>query len=94
MIVSGLMSSPAASTTSTSQKNDALADDFMKYMDETPAQRFRDAWLKSHHLSEQQLAAMPPDQRQAIEKEMAEDMKEKMQEQAGKKQTAIGASLF
>jgi hypothetical protein len=38
-------------------------------------------------------AAMPPDHRQAIEKEMAVDLKEKTQEQAGKKQADIGASI-
>ena len=55
---------------------------FLKYQRETPAQKLEDAWLKAHHLTREQLAAMPPAQREAIEKQMAADLKEKLKQQA------------
>lgn len=55
---------------------------FQEYMKETPEQRMRDAWLASHHLTEADLAAMPPDERQAVENQMAQDIKTRIQSAA------------
>ena len=51
---------------------------FLNYMKETPAQRIEDAWLGNHHLTQEQLQAMPPAERQAIEKRMQAEIKEKI----------------
>jgi hypothetical protein len=53
------------------------------YLKESPAKRMEDAWLAKHHLTEQQLAAMPSAQQDAIRKQMADDIKKKLQEQSG-----------
>jgi hypothetical protein len=54
-----------------------------KYLNESPAKRMEDAWLAKHHLSEQQLASMPPEQQSAIRKQMADDIKKQIQQKTG-----------
>jgi hypothetical protein len=63
------------------------------YLKETPAQRMVDSWLAQHHLTEKQLDAMPPKQQQAIRKQMAEDIKKKVQEQTGGGAAPAGSAL-
>ncbi|HVJ43988.1 MAG TPA: hypothetical protein VM639_20970 [Dongiaceae bacterium] len=58
---------------------------FQDYMKKTPEQRMRDAWLAAHHLSEADLDAMPADKRQAIENQMANDIKNRIQNAAQSK---------
>ncbi len=72
----------------TSSKSKAASEDasavqnFMDYMKETPAQRFEDQWLKAHGLTQKDLDAMPADKRQAILKQMADDIKRQVQQAA------------
>lgn len=79
-------SNPAKSTEhpKTSQMTDAeyLAD----YVRKTPEQRMRDAILKEMGLTEEDLAAMPPEKRTAIEHTIEEKIKEILQRQHGNKQ--------
>jgi hypothetical protein len=63
---------------------------FLDYMKKSAAQHLRDAWLKSHNLTEEKLAAMSPTERAAVEKQIAEDIKKQMQEEAAKKVAATG----
>lgn len=80
--------SPSAASTTDDGLDSASTDPaqaFLNYMKETPAQRLEDAWLASHHLTRKQLEAMSPAQRQAIEKQMAADIKEKLKQEAQKK---------
>ncbi|HEX9448571.1 MAG TPA: hypothetical protein VF920_11350 [Dongiaceae bacterium] len=63
---------------------------FLDYMKKSAAQHLRDAWLKSHNLTEEKLAAMSPAERAAVEKQIADDIKKQMQEEAAKKVTAKG----
>jgi len=58
-------------------------------MKETPAQRWEDSWLAAHGLTEQELNKMPAQQREAILKQMANDLKQKMEQ---KTQAALTAS--
>lgn len=76
----------AASASGAATSGNAAEQAFLNYMKETPAQQMEDAWLKAHNLTRQQLAAMSPQQRDAIEKQMAADLKEKL------KQTALNKS--
>lgn len=81
--------SPSAPASPVKTRQAASAEakqEFLAYMQKTPAQRMREAWLKSHNLTEEQLDAMPPEQRQAIEKQMADEIKEKLKQQAQNQQ--------
>lgn len=53
-------------------------DEFLAYMKKTPEERLRDSILKSMGMTEEDLEGMPPEQRQAIEKKIAEIIKEKL----------------
>ncbi len=77
----------SASPIKTRQAASAEAkQEFLTYMQKTPAQRMREAWLKSHNLTEEQLEAMPPEERQKIEKQMADEIKEKLKQQVQNQQ--------
>jgi hypothetical protein len=78
-------------TQDVSQAADTATDPtqaFLNYMKETPAQQMEDAWLVSHHLTRKDLAAMSPDKREAIEKQMAEEIKQKVKQETEKKSAA------
>ncbi len=64
-----------SSNQATGSTGDSAAQAFLNYMKETPAQKLEDAWLASHHLTRKELEAMSPEKRQAIEKQMAEEIK-------------------
>jgi len=55
---------------------------FMKYMNETPAERMEDAWLASHGLTRDDLKKMTPEKREAIMKEMAKEIKDELERKA------------
>ena len=63
-----------ASTTSGTSATDAFKD----YMSKSPEQRLRDSILQSMGLTEDDIKAMPPAQQQALGKEIAERLQEKM----------------
>ena len=56
----------------------------MKYMQQTPAQRMEEAWLAAHHLSRADLDKMTPVQRDAVRREMSEDLKNQALQRADK----------
>jgi hypothetical protein len=97
--------SDTAASSSSSQTGDTDTDssstestavkDFLDYMKKPPAQRMTDAWLKAHNLTEDDLKKMPTAQRDAIEKQMASDIKADMQKkmQATTGQPSSAASL-
>lgn len=74
---------------SNSTSDDPAVKSFLDYMKKSPAQRLRDAWLSAHHLTEDQLKGMTASQREAIEKQMANDIKAQMQQQAQAKSTKL-----
>jgi hypothetical protein len=51
---------------------DAVVKQFEDLASKDPLERVRDAVLKAHHLTEDQLAALPAGQRAAIEREIAD----------------------
>ncbi|HTI66584.1 MAG TPA: hypothetical protein VL460_03435 [Caulobacteraceae bacterium] len=67
--------------------------DFLNYANETPAQRMRDAILKSMGLSEDDLKAMSPEQRQAVENTIRERIKDAAEEAAKKGKTGLVADV-
>jgi hypothetical protein len=83
---------PLGGNSSGSSAGLSAEQQFLNYMKETPAQQYEDSWLAAHHLTRQQLNAMPPKQREAIEKEMAADLKRKVEQQA-QNGTSIAAAM-
>ena len=55
-------------------------DDFLAYMKKSLAERMADAWLASHGLDRAKLKAMPPQEREAVLKQMAEELKQQLQQ--------------
>lgn len=56
----------------------AARQSFLDYMHKTPMQRMREAILDELGLTEEQLAAMPPEKRDAIEATIAERIKQRL----------------
>jgi acyl-CoA reductase-like NAD-dependent aldehyde dehydrogenase len=57
-------------------------DDFLAYMKKSLAERMADAWLAAHGLDRDKLKAMKPEQRDAVLKQMAEELKQQLQQAA------------
>ncbi|WP_455186599.1 hypothetical protein [Azospirillum palustre] len=58
---------------------------FLKESKKTPAERIRDDWLARHKMTEDELKSMPSDKREAVEKEIAEELKRKLTGQDAKR---------
>jgi hypothetical protein len=56
-------------------------DNFLDYMKMSPGERMIENWLKAHNLSKEKLAAMTPDERNKIMKQMQDDIAQKLKEQ-------------
>ncbi|MGO6996995.1 hypothetical protein [Rhizobium leguminosarum] len=69
---------PSDEEVAASAAYDSLVDEFSKWGNMTPAEYIRARYLEQHDLTEADLAAMPADQRAAIEKEIAEQIKREM----------------
>lgn len=57
---------------------ETATDAFKEYMSKTPEQRLRDSILEEMGLTEDDLKTMPPEKQQAIAKEIAERMQDKI----------------
>ena len=82
----GLVTATAALDTGTGA-NDGKADgsseavdDFLAYMKKSLAERMADAWLESHGLDRAKLKAMSPEKRDAVLKQMAEELRQQIRE--------------
>ncbi|WP_414901317.1 hypothetical protein [Rhizobium cremeum] len=61
-----------------SAAQDDIISQFLEYSDMTLAEKIRAAYLDDHNLTEEQLAAMPEDERKAIEDEIQEAIKRQL----------------
>jgi len=80
-------SSAASSSLSTATQCGWAEDTFKNYMKMTPAERMEDSWLKSHGLSKEKLAAMSPEDREKVMKQMKDEIEQNLKlqtEQKGK----------
>jgi len=59
-------------------RHDAVVSEFTDLAGKTPAERIRDSILKSLGITEDELASMPPEQREAIEKQIADELKRQL----------------
>lgn len=83
----GGTSQAAATNGSSSTSFDAILEAFKKAASETPEQRARDAVLKKHDLSEEDYKKLPPKEKEAIDKEIAEAVRKVHERKTG---VAIG----
>ena len=71
------------------QAGTSVEQTFLDYMKKTPEQRFQEAWLAAHGLTKEEFDALPPNEREALTKLMAEDLKASLtQAQRDDKKTA------
>jgi len=78
---------PPASTHKTA------ADELFEYLKKSPAQHMRDAILKELGLTEESLAALPPEKQAAIEKTITDKIKEILQNQSGNTKNQVQSPL-
>ncbi|HEU5046397.1 MAG TPA: hypothetical protein VFT64_00985 [Rickettsiales bacterium] len=71
-------------TSSANQQSPAVQN-FLNYMKESPEERFIDSWLAAHHLSREELAKMPPEKREAIMKQIEQEMKDSIKRKVEEK---------
>lgn len=97
MAISGISGQSYATQTRpqvTQQAGDEIIQEFLAYMKESPAQHLREQWLKEHNLTEAQVAAMPPAEQDTINKQIADDLKKKIEQQAQTKADSAAAISF
>jgi hypothetical protein len=70
----------------------SAADTFMAYMKESPAQRMIDTWLKAHGLDQAKLDAMSPQDREAVMKQMQQDIQDQLKQQTEQKGQLVDLS--
>ncbi|GAB2180182.1 hypothetical protein DLREEDagrD3_04050 [Denitratisoma sp. agr-D3] len=76
------------------QEYESVLAEFRDYMKKTPIEHMRDAILKEMGLSEEELAALPPEQHDAIEAEIGRRIKERLLgQEEGKADDATLAAL-
>jgi hypothetical protein len=76
-------SGPAASNGASDTSFDSILEAFKKAASETPEERARDAVLKKHDLSEEDYKKLPPKEKDAIDKEVAEAVRKVHERKTG-----------
>lgn len=59
-------------------RKQALRDELQEYLNKSPAEHMRDAIMKEMGITEEELQAMPPEKREAIEADIARKMRERL----------------
>ncbi|KAF1053199.1 MAG: hypothetical protein GAK43_01533 [Stenotrophomonas maltophilia] len=72
----------ASTDSSSSSKTSSSLDEFMAYMKLSPGEKLRKSVMDDMDVTQDQLNAMPADDRERIEREIAERIKEKVTQQA------------
>ncbi|MGZ3274372.1 MAG: hypothetical protein ACXU82_07155 [Caulobacteraceae bacterium] len=90
---SGAGASPATSDASRNSGMDDAVSEFLDYAKKTPAQRMRDAVLKSMGLTEDDLKAMSPEKRKAVEETIRQKIKDAAEQAAKKGKTGLVADV-
>ncbi len=65
----------------------------MKFFKMSPAEKMQYTWLNAHHLTKEKLAAMTPDERAAVQKQMETEIQQKAREDTEKKGGEKGQSI-
>lgn len=77
-LLTGLRSSSASSPPSGGENLTDAITQLKKLSTENPIERIKEQVLKSHHMTEAQYDALPPQQRDGITKEIIADVKRQM----------------
>jgi hypothetical protein len=82
MSVTGIggLAGVAAQQTGSTGKAQSSDETFLSYMKKSPAERWVESWLAARGLTRHEFDALPPDQHEALAKEMAEDLKKAAQQ--------------
>lgn len=70
-------------TSGTEVKKESAAEKFLKFAKMTPEQKIRAMFLASEGLTEEQLAALPPKERQKIEEKIQKKIEESVKRGSG-----------
>lgn len=73
---------PQSAAAPTAAKSNTAADEFLAYMKKSSAERIQEAWLAAHGLTKEKLAAMKPDERDAVLEQMAKEIKDQVAQAA------------
>lgn len=68
-------------------------EELAEYLKKTPIEHMIDAVLKRHGLTKEKLAALPPEERKAMEEMIAKEVREALQKTAGNAQNSGDALL-
>ena len=79
--VSAAAARGGASSSATRTPPKSAVEDFLNYMKESPAERMADSWLAAHGLSKEELAAMSPERREAVLRQMAKELADRAKQQ-------------
>jgi hypothetical protein len=74
-----------AATAAAPGKSDGAVTNFLDYMKESASERMADSWLAARGLSKEKLAAMSPEQRDAVLKQMAKEIQDQVAQAAREK---------
>jgi len=85
MVTTPSLSMSQSEVRDTKVSSNQAVDDFLAYMKKSLAERMADAWLAAHGLDRDKLKAMKPDERDAVLKQMAEELKLQLQQAAAAK---------
>jgi TPP-dependent pyruvate/acetoin dehydrogenase alpha subunit len=84
---------PDASAAGRNSGASSAVSDFLGYAKQTPAQRMRDSILKSMGLSEDDLKAMSPEKRKAVEDAITKRIEQAAEDAAKKGKTGLVADV-
>jgi len=90
--LAGASAPPTTTDASAAARNSGAGSavtDFLNYAKESPAQRMRDAILKSMGLSENDLKSMSPEKRKAVEDAIAQKIKDAAEQAAKQGKTGL-----
>lgn len=91
---SNYSASSSSGVSATKNSGEDVVQQFMDYMKESSAQRMEDAWLAAHGITRKQFDAMSGAEKQKIVKEMQQDIKQKLKQQAEDKAKSASGSIL
>ncbi|ESQ81446.1 hypothetical protein [Asticcacaulis benevestitus] len=68
--------------------SDTAEASLMKFLKMSPAEKLQCTWLNSHGITKEKLAAMKPEERIAIQKQMTDELQEQARQEMEKKKGA------
>lgn len=92
MTASGTKNNSSTNTTTGSSKANNAISAFLEYQKMTPEEKLRDAILKKLDLTEEELAALPPEARAKVEDKIKTMMKEEIENNLAEKGVLVDLS--